>query len=286
MRRKLVSKSRTNTQAKGEGLCFVISVSKRQKAKVAPRSVFAGNQPDVAALQDLLVYALKGLSLYAVEGRKKGVNDHEVNVFTVKAAFSTLTNVNFDPARFKPLIERCVQLREGLKAKVKAAGGKGDFPEGPATFKPEASLEGLVKQGEAVGLKSDPTINPDILSLQHTTLFGIKGVCAYADHAQILGKEDDKVYAFVHEGLAATLNKNLTLNDWVGLVLKCGEINLRAMELLDAGNTETYGHPVPTKVPLGAKKGKAILVSGHDLKDMEAILKQTRRQGNQRLHPR
>jgi hydroxylamine reductase len=172
-----------------------------------------------------------------------------------------------------------VALRENLKENVKAAGGNIDFPDGPASFSPEASLEGLVKQGETVGLKSDPTIDPNILSLQHVLLFGIKGVCAYADHAQILGQEDDKVYAFVHEGLAATLNKDLTLDDWVGLVLKCGEINLRTMELLDAANTGTYGHPVPTQVPLGAKKGKAILVSGHDLKDMEEILKQSEGKG-------
>jgi len=250
--------------AKGEG-CTKVGV--------------CGKQPDVAALQDLLIYALKGLSLYAVEGRQKGINDHEVNIFTMKAVFSTLTNVNFDPSRFKLLIERSVQLREGLKAKVKGIGGKVDFPEGPATFQPEATLQGLVKQGEAWGLKSDPTINPDILALQHTVLFGIKGVCAYADHAQILGKEDDKVYAFVQEGLAAMLNENLSLNDWVGLALKCGEINLRAMELLDAGNTETYGHPMPTRVPLGVKAGKAILVSGHDLKDLESILKQTEGKG-------
>ena len=250
--------------AKGEG-CTKIGV--------------CGKQPDVAALQDLLIYALKGLSLVAVEGRKVGVSDKEVNVFTVQAAFSTLTNVDFDPQRFVPMINRTVELRERLKGKVKAAGGKVDFPAGPATFKPESTLDGMVKQAEGVGLKSDPSINPDILSLQHTTLFGIKGVAAYADHAQILGQEDDKVYAFIHEGLAATLNKDLGLNDWVGLVLKCGEINLRAMELLDAGNTGTYGHPVPTKVPLGAKKGKAILVSGHDLKDLEAILKQTEGKG-------
>ncbi len=238
-----------------------------------------GKQPDVAALQDLLIYALKGLSLYAVEGRGRGINDHEVDVFTVKALFSTLTNVNFDPSRFKLLIERSVQLRGGLKAKVKGAGGKVDFPEGPATFQPEATLEGLVKQGEVLGAKMDSTINPDILALQHTVLFGIMGVCAYADHAQILGKEDDRVYAFIQEGLAAMLNKSLTLNDWVGLALKCGEVNLRAMELLDAGNTETYGHPVPTRVSLGVKAGKAILVSGHDLKDMESILKQTEGKG-------
>jgi hydroxylamine reductase len=177
------------------------------------------------------------------------------------------------------MIQRCVTLRENLKEKVKAAKGKVDFHDGPATFKPATSLEELFKQGEAVGIKSDPSIDPDILSLQHILIFGIKGVAAYADHAQILGQKDDKVYAFIHEGLVSTLRKDLSLNDWVGLVLKCGEINLRAMELLDAGNTGTYGHPVPTKVVLGAKKGKAILVSGHDLKDLEELLKQTEGKG-------
>ncbi len=250
--------------AKGEG-CTKVGV--------------CGKESDVASLQDLLIYSLKGLAIYAVEGRRVGVVDPEINDFTCKAIFSTLTNVNFDPDRFVQLIHRCVALRENLKEKVKAAKGKVDFQEGPAVSKPATSLEGLVKQGEAVGLKSDPGIDPDILSLQHILIFGIKGVAAYADHAQILGQKDDKVYAFIHEGLAATLRKDLTLNDWVGLVLKCGEINLRTMELLDAGNTGAYGHPVPTKVPLGAKKGKAILVSGHDLKDLEELLKQTEGKG-------
>jgi len=238
-----------------------------------------GKQPDVAALQDLLIYALKGLSRVAVEGRKVGINDRETNVFTTEAAFSTLTNVDFDKDRFPSMINRSVELRERLKEKIKAAGGKADFPEGPANFKPEAGLDAMVKQGESVGLKSDETIDADILGLQHTLLFGIKGVSAYADHARILGQEDDKVYAFVQEGLAATLNKNLGVNDYVGLLLKCGEINLRTMELLDAANTGTYGHPEPTQVPLGTKKGKAILVSGHDLKDMEEVLKQSEGKG-------
>ncbi len=250
--------------AKGEG-CTKVGV--------------CGKESDVAVLQDLLIYALKGLSLYAVEGRKKGVVDPEVNDFTCKALFSTLTNVNFDPDRFIQLIRRTVTLREGLKEKVKAAKGKADFQEGPATFKPEPGLEGLLKQGEAVGIKSDPGMDPDILSLQQILILGIKGVAAYADHAGILGQKDDKVYASIHEGLAATLRKDLSLNDWVGLVLKCGETNLRAMELLDAGNTGTYGHPIPTRVPLGAKKGKAVLVSGHDLKDLEGVLKQTEGKG-------
>ncbi len=238
-----------------------------------------GKQAEVATLQDLLIYSLKGLSLVAVEGRKVGVNDRDVNIFTCEAAFSTVTNVDFSQDRFITLINRSVELRDLLKEKIKVAGGNIGFPEGPATFKPETTLEGLMKQGEGVGLKSDTTVDPDILALQHTLLFGIKGICAYADHAQILGKEDDKVYAFIHEGLAATLNRDLTLDDWLGLVLKCGEINLRTMELLDAANTGTYGHPVPTRVPLGAKKGKAILVSGHDLKDMEQILKQSEGKG-------
>jgi hydroxylamine reductase len=238
-----------------------------------------GKMPEVAALQDLLLYTLMGLSQVAVEGRKVGVTDRDVNVFTVQAAFSTLTNVDFDPDRFKNLIHEAAEKRDQLKEKVKAAGGNVDLHDGPAKFNPQSTLEGLVKQGEAVGLKSYPGDNPDILSLKHTVLFGIKGVSAYADHAQILGEEDDKVYAYIHEGLAAIQRDDLSLQDWVGLALKCGEAALKAMELLDAGNTSIYGHPVPTRVPLGRKKGKAILVSGHDLKDLEELLKQTQGKG-------
>jgi len=237
-----------------------------------------GKQPEVAALQDLLLYTLMGLSQIAVEGRKVGVTDPEVNAFTVKAAFSTLTNVDFDPERFAALIAEAAKKRDKLKEKVQAAGGKIE-PKGAAVFTPKPSLDELVKQAENLGLKSYPAANPDILSLKHTVLFGIKGVSAYADHAQILGQEDDKVYAFVHEGLAAIQRDDLGLEEWVGLTLKCGEAALRAMELLDAGNTGTFGHPVPTKVPLGHKKGKAILVSGHDLKDLEELLKQTEGKG-------
>ena len=238
-----------------------------------------GKRPEVAALQDLLIYALMGLSQYAVEGRKVGVTDRDSDVFTVKAAFSTLTNVDFDPDRFLELIHQAAEKRDQLKEKVMAAGGIIDLPDGPATFAPQPTLDELIKQGELVGIKSYPGDNPDILSLKHTVLYGIKGVSAYADHAQILGQEDDQVYAFIHEGLAAIQRGDLNLEDWIGLTLKCGEAALKAMELLDAGNTGTYGHPVPTNVPLGHKKGKAILVSGHDLKDLEELLKQTEGKG-------
>ncbi|MFH1596337.1 MAG: hydroxylamine reductase [Pseudomonadota bacterium] len=250
--------------AKGEG-CTVLGV--------------CGKNADVAALQDLLIYSLQGLSLVAVEGRKVGVSDRGVNVFTLEAAFSTLTNVDFDPERLVKLIKKSVELREQLKEKVRQAGGKVEVGAGPATFEPAATLDGLVQQAEVAAIKNYPAADTDILALKHTLLFGIKGVCAYADHAQILGQEDDQVYAFIHEGLAATARPDLGLNDLLGLVLKCGEINLRTMELLDAGNTGRYGHPVPTPVPLGHKKGKAILVSGHDLLDLEEILKQSAGKG-------
>ncbi|HLC16339.1 MAG TPA: hydroxylamine reductase [Thermodesulfovibrionia bacterium] len=258
---------------------FCYQCEQTAKGEGCTLSGVCGKQPDVAALQDLLVYALKGLSQVAVEGRKVGVVDHEVNVFTLKGLFSTLTNVNFDTSDFITLINRCVTLRENLKAGVKSAGGFVNFAEGPAVFQPEKTVNGLIKQGEGVGVQSDATIEPDIHSLQQTLIYGLKGIAAYADHAQILGHEDEEIYSFMQEGLAATLDKHLTMDDWVALVLKCGKINLRTMEILDAANTGTYGHPVPVKVPLGHKKGKAILVSGHDLRDMDEILKQTEGKG-------
>ena len=245
--------------AKGEG-CTVSGV--------------CGKKPEVAALQDLLIYALKGLSQYAVEARAAGFSDPDINRFTSKAVFSTLTNVNFYPDRFVVLINQAVEARKALQGKA----GK-TIDGGPATFTPAGDLAGLVAQGEKVGVMADPNLNPDIRALRELLTYGLKGVAAYADHAAILGQEDDAVYAFIQEGLAATLNNALEVNDLVGLALKCGEVNLRAMELLDAANTGTYGHPVPTSVPLGAKAGKAVLVSGHDLKDLEDLLRQTEGKG-------
>jgi hydroxylamine reductase len=249
--------------AKGEG-CTKIGV--------------CGKKPEVAALQDLLVYSVKGLSQVAREGIRNGVRDPEADRFTCEALFSTLTNVDFDPARFVELVNKSVRVREALKEKVKAAGGNVDLGEA-ASFSPAADEAGMVAQGEKVGVKSDPTVDPDILSLRELIIYGIKGVAAYADHARILGQEDEAVYNFIYEGMAATLDSSLGADELVGLAMKCGEINLRTMELLDAANTGTYGHPVPTRVPLGAKKGKAILVSGHDLKDLEQILKQSQGKG-------
>ncbi|MFZ2631766.1 MAG: hydroxylamine reductase [Desulfosalsimonadaceae bacterium] len=238
-----------------------------------------GKQPDVAALQDLLLYAVKGLSLIALEGKKVGVKDAAIDRFACEATFSTLTNVDFDPNRFKVLINQAVDIRKELKRKVDAAGGWTDYSDGAAVFAPADTRDALVAQGEKVGVMSDPDLNADLRSLREILTYGIKGVAAYADHAAILGQTDDKVFDFIYEGLAATMDNGKSADELLGLVLKCGEINLRAMELLDAANTGTYGHPVPTTVPLGAKAGKAILVSGHDLKDLEEILKQSAGKG-------
>jgi hydroxylamine reductase len=237
-----------------------------------------GKSPRVAALQDLLMYDLKGLSLYAVEGRRVGVTDKKVDKLICKAIFTTLTNVNFDERVFESLIRECVELRESLKARVKEAGGK-EFRDEAAIFIPANEIEKLIEQGKEAGIRASSDEDPDIISLKETLIYGIKGVAAYAYHAYLLGKEDDSIYNFIEEGMTKILRKDIKLEDWINLVLKCGEINLKAMELLDAGNTEKYGHPSPTKVPLGVKKGKAILVSGHDLEDLEEILKQTEGKG-------
>lgn len=234
-----------------------------------------GKTPEVAALQDLLVYILKGLSQVTLEAQNVGVETEEASVFTCEALFATLTNVNFDPDNIINYIMKASELREQLEKKTQAAGGHIDTNNGPANLASEATKEGLIMQGKLVGIKSDPATDPDLHSLHWLLTYGLKGVAAYAYHAYILEKKDKNVFNFIHQGLAATLDKSLGVNDFVGLVLKCGEINIRAMELLDGGNTERYGHPVPTKVPLGVKRGKAILVSGHDLKDLEELLRQS-----------
>ncbi len=240
-----------------------------------------GKQPDTAAMQDLLLFTLKGLSMVAIEGIRNGVNDPEVNRFTVKGLFATLTNVDFDPERFAELVHECVRLRQDLIPRISKAGGRDIFRTPETTYKPGADLQAMIKDGEKLGgIEVDPElIDPDVHSMQQLLIYGLKGIAAYADHAGILGYEDPHVYDFIHMGLSSTLNTGMTINQMVRMIQTCGEINLRTMKLLDDANTGTYGHPVPTQVPLGAKKGKAILVSGHDLKDLEEILVQSSGKG-------
>ncbi|OKH40518.1 hydroxylamine reductase [[Phormidium ambiguum] IAM M-71] len=240
-----------------------------------------GKSPEVDALQDLLVHCLRGLGEVAIVARTFGIIDKEADFFTCETLFSTLTNVNFDPNDFVNYINKAIELRDELKARTFFTSCKHLEWSTIAEFKPAQTISELVQQGKDIEYEfiSSSAKNVDIFSLKLTVLYGLKGIAAYAYHAAELGQEDEKVYAFCHEALAALGSNDKTLEDWVNIALKLGEINLRTMELLDAGNTNTYGHPVPTSVSLGAKKGKAILVSGHDLKQLELLLKQTENTG-------
>ena len=235
-----------------------------------------GKSADVATLQDLLVYMLRGLSQLSIEANKTGLRDEKIDVFTCEALFSTLTNVNFDLEAIAAYIRKTEQLQADLRSKLKAKKG---LVDSAFNLQLEKTTAGLIAQGKNYGINSDSTIDPDVHSLQWLLTYGLKGVAAYTYHAYLFGKKDTEVFDFVHEGLVAPFDKSLGVNEFVGLVFKCGKINIRAMELLDAGNTETFGHPVPTKVPLGHKKGKAILVSGHDLIDLNDVLKQSEGKG-------
>jgi hydroxylamine reductase len=216
-----------------------------------------GKQPDVAALQDLLVYSLKGIAFWGDLARQKGAKDAKIDRFMIEGLFTTVTNVDFDAEEVARFVRKSVEVRQQAKALYEKA---------------------LVRQGEQHGVQ-DPSIDADVKSVQEILIYGIKGYAAYADHAYILGYEDDAIYAFTHKALAATLDKSLGLMDFVNLALECGKTNLVTMELLNKAHTDTYGHPVPTPVQLATKAGKAILVSGHDLKMLEELLKQTEGKG-------
>lgn len=238
-----------------------------------------GKSEDVAALQDLLTFALQGLAMVAVEARKQGLVDGDIDRFTVEATFACLTNVDFDPARFDEWIRKTVQLRNDLRAKVEAKGGSFASDSAALDFVPAPDLAGLEAQGAQLDFINSLDDNEDLRSLKQIALYGLRGLAAYTDHAAILEQTDDEVFAFIHQLLADLTRKDLGVDELVAAALKCGEVNIRAMELLDAGNTGTYGHPVPTPVPLGAKAGKAILVTGHDLKDLHLLLEQTQGKG-------
>jgi hydroxylamine reductase len=246
-----------------------------------------GKDPETAALQDLLLYEAKCVSAFAHRARELGAKHHDVDLFVVHALFTTVTNVNFDPVRLQQLINRGAQVRDKAKQLYEEACQKaGQQPESSevlaeaAAWQPAADLNDLINQGEAVSIeKYIEKHGPDVGGLQNLLVYGLKGTAAYADHAQVLGQEDDAVYAFFHEALSFLADGPEDVDALVGMSLKCGEVNLRVMELLDTANTGAYGDPEPTKVRVTPVTGKAILVSGHDLKDLEALLQQTEGKG-------
>lgn len=243
-----------------------------------------GKDPDTANMQDLLIHASKGISVYAHEARKSGIKDSEIDRFILDSLFTTVTNVNFDSDNIQKLIDKAYSLKEKAEKMYEnscvKSGKKVENLGSVARWVPMTTKNLLVSQGEEFGLMKDiKTSGKDAGGLKHMILYGLKGMAAYAHHAMVQGVEDDSVYAFFHEAMSNLAKDDQKLEELVALALKVGEVNLKVMELLDKANTQSYGNPVPTKVRVTPVKGKAILVSGHDLKDLGALLKQTEGKG-------
>ncbi len=242
-----------------------------------------GKDEPTAALQDLVIVGLRGISAYAHRARQLGASDEVVDLAVVEGLFTTVTNVNFDAERVAAVLRDLVGVRERAAALyASACAGAKQEPEALAdgiTWTADTSTDELVQLGTASSIaKRFDTRGADLTGLEELLTYGLKGTAAYADHAQVMGQTDDSVFAFFHEALDF-LNGEPGLNDLLGMNLRCGEVNLRVMELLDAGHTSTFGHPEPTSVRVTPVKGKAILVSGHDLPDLKALLEQTEGKG-------
>ena len=230
-----------------------------------------GKTPEVSALQDLLIYQLKGLSHYTTALRLLGIENEAANLFITDSLFMTITNANFDYERFVNRIREGFKLRSQLKATLlenKVEPEKTELLTWTALTAAEMEII-----AERVGVLS--TENEDVRSLRELTIYGLKGMAAYVEHAQNLGYNDNEVHAFIQKALVATTNDALTADELTALVLETGKWGVTVMALLDKANTSTYGNPEITKVNLGVRNNPGILISGHDLKDMEELLKQT-----------
>ncbi|MBU3215803.1 hydroxylamine reductase [Clostridium estertheticum] len=255
-----------------------------------------GKTESLAKAQDLLIYITKGISIYGVRARENGIVNKEVDTFIMESLFATITNANFDRNVFIERIRKGLSLRDGLKNQLLKAGIKlSDKGENASWLKkifntfgfsfeeelnlPDAAvwfsndLKAFDEKAATVGVLS--TENEDIRSLRELLIYGLKGMAAYAKHANNLGYDDEGLHAFTQKGLASTLDDTLGVNELVALVLECGKYGVDAMALLDKANTTSYGNPEITKVNIGVKTNPAILISGHDLKDIEELLKQT-----------
>ena len=230
-----------------------------------------GKQPDVAAMQDLLVYVTRGLAAVTTALRSQGVQiAADINHLITLNLFTTITNANFDKAAIEERIRATLAVRKDLLAQVKEPGklpqaalwdGSGDWEE----------------KAKTVGVLS--TENEDIRSLRELITYGLKGLSAYSKHANALLQDDGEVDAFLQKALAATLDDSLTADDLVALTLETGKYGVQGMALLDKANTQAYGNPEITKVSIGVGKNPGILVSGHDLRDLEQLLEQTQGTG-------
>jgi hydroxylamine reductase len=255
---------------------FCFQCSETMNGKGCALKGICGKESDVAALQDLLVWVLKGVSYWGVKAKGLGVKTTEEDIFVAEGLFTTITNVNFDKEDIANMIKQALSVRDGLREKVAGKLGKAAYdskvPEA-ASWKTDGGIEAMELKGHEVGVLL--TENEDVRSLRELMTYGVKGIAAYADHAWVLKKSDSEVFDFLQEALAATLDDSLTVDELIANVMKTGETAVKVMQLLDEANTSTFGNPEITEVYTGTKAGPGILVSGHDLLDLEELLKQT-----------
>ena len=237
-----------------------------------------GKTEDVAKIQDLLIFATKGLATVEVEGRKVGIIDNKVDKYIVENLFVTITNANFDFKAIENRVKETLRLREDLKKRVEAKGGNpvGKDLKGCATWTASTEEE-MMEKASKVGVLS--TENEDVRSLRELIVYGLKGLAAYMKHAMNLGYDKDEIHAFMSEALVKNLDDSLTADELTALALECGKFGVDGMALLDAANTGTYGNPEITKVDIGVRKNPGILISGHDLRDLKMLLEQTKGTG-------
>ncbi|MBX6388332.1 MAG: hydroxylamine reductase [Frankia sp.] len=240
-----------------------------------------GKDPVTADMQDVLIHMVKGIAQYSARARALGAPDDEAAAFILYAMFTTLTNVNFNPTRFVALVREAADLRDQVRARYEAAArARGVQPArltGAAQWEPATDLAGLLLQAPECRVDAGAdVVGPDVVGLRSLCLYGLKGICAYAYHAHVLGKDSAEVFAGIEDGLAYLAEEPTEIGELLGRAIGLGRLNLAAMELLDAANTGAYGTPQPTAVRTTPVAGKAILVSGHDLGDLAALLEQTR----------
>lgn len=232
-----------------------------------------GKTADVANLQDLLMYLCKGISYYTVRLRSLGIEISQINKFVTDSLFMTITNANFDRNRFTTRILMAYEMRNAAKERLISAGGNvADIKFDGAFWVGETEEEMEAKALEVGVLASE---NEDVRSLRELTIYGLKGMAAYAEHAYNLGYEDNEIYAFMQRALVATTDDSLSADELTQLVLETGKYGVEVMALLDKANTSNYGNPEISTVNLGVRNNPGILISGHDMKDMEELLKQT-----------
>ncbi|MEL7626578.1 MAG: hydroxylamine reductase [Anaerolineaceae bacterium] len=264
-----------------EMFCYQCQETMRNSGCNTPKGM-CGKTADVANLQDLLIYLLKGISFWGTRGRGMGVQDDETDLFVAQALFATITNANFDAERFVELIKKAIQLRDNLRVRAQNRCNElhnsnctGSGPDWAGWHPENYEIETLLEKADTIGIMDDPNLDEDIRSLRELIIYGLKGMAAYTDHAYLVGGRDASILAFMQEALEATTNSKLGVSELLSWVQKTGEYGVKAMALLDQSNTSRYGNPEPTKVNIGVVPGPGILVSGHDLVDLEELLQQT-----------